>query len=84
MMETLRKRLLYKATHRGMQETDKLIGGFAINELSNLNEDLLNKFDLILDVPDVDLLNWILARETVPEAYDNEIMDLLIKFMKGL
>jgi antitoxin CptB len=84
MMETLRKRLLYKATHRGMQETDKLIGGFAINELSNLNEDLLNKFDLILDVPDVDLLNWILAREAVPEAYDNEIMDLLIKFMKGL
>jgi antitoxin CptB len=83
-METLRKRLLYKANHRGMQETDKIIGGFAEQELANLSEALLHEFDTMLDVPDVDLLSWILAREPIPGAYDNEIMGLLIKFKEGL
>ena len=83
-METTRKRLLYKATHRGMQETDKLIGGFAEQELANLSEALLHDFDVMLDVPDADLLNWILGREAIPEAYNNEIMSLLIKFKEGL
>lgn len=83
-METLRKRLLYKANHRGMQETDKIIGGFAVQELANLSEAQLHEFDTMLDVPDVDLLSWILAREPIPEAYDNEIMGLLIKFKEGL
>jgi|APSaa5957512535_1039671.scaffolds.fasta_scaffold164260_2 antitoxin CptB len=84
VMETLRKRLLYKATHRGMQETDKLIGGFAEQELGNLSEELLHAFDLLTDVPDADLLNWILGREAIPEAYDNEIMGLIIKFKESL
>ena len=83
-METLNKRLLYKATHRGMQETDKLIGGFAEQELANLCEDLLHDFDLLMDAPDTDLLNWILGREAIPEAYDNEIMELIIKFKESL
>ena len=84
VMETLRKRLLDKATHRGMQETDKLIGGFAEQELGNLSEELLHAFDLLTDVPDADLLNWILGREAIPEAYDNEIMGLIIKFKESL
>ncbi|MFP6710449.1 MAG: succinate dehydrogenase assembly factor 2 [Rhodospirillales bacterium] len=83
-METLRKRLLYKATHRGMQETDKIIGGFAEQELANLSADLLDDFDRLLDVPDVDLLNWILAREATPAAYDTEIMGLIVKFKESL
>ncbi len=83
-METLNKRLLYKATHRGMQETDKLIGDFAEQELANLREDLLHDFDLLMDAPDTDLLNWILGREAIPEAYDNEIMWLIIKFKESL
>jgi succinate dehydrogenase flavin-adding protein (antitoxin of CptAB toxin-antitoxin module) len=37
-----------------------------------------------LDVPDVDLLNWILAREATPAAYDTEIMGLIVKFKESL
>ncbi len=83
-METLRKRLLYKATHRGMQETDKLIGGFAVLEMENLSESLLHDLDVLLDVPDADLLDWILGRDAIPDAYDNKIMGLIIKFKESL
>ena len=83
-METLRKRIFYKATHRGMQETDKIIGGFAEQELEKLSKDYLYDFDKLLDVPDVDLLNWILGNEEVPESFDNEIFRLIVVFKESL
>ena len=83
-METLRKRIFYKATHRGMQETDKIIGGFAELELEKLSKDYLYDFDKLLDVPDVDLLNWILGNEEVPELFDNEIFRLIVVFKESL
>ena len=83
-METLRKRIFYKATHRGMQETDKIIGGFAEQELEKLSKDYLYDFDKLLDVPDVDLLNWILGNEEVPESFDNEIFRLIVAFKESL
>ena len=83
-METLRKRIFYKATHSGMQETDKIIGGFAEQELEKLSKDYLYDFDKLLDVPDVDLLNWILGNEEVPELFDNEIFRLIVVFKESL
>ena len=83
-METLRKRIFYKATHRGMQETDKIIGGFAQQQLEKLSKDYLYDFDKLLDVPDVDLLNWILGNEEVPESFDNEIFRLIVVFKESL
>ena len=83
-METLRKRIFYKANHRGMQETDKIIGGFAEQELKNLSRDDLHDFDKLLDIPDVDLLNWILGREDVPKLFDNKIFRKIVNFMESL
>ena len=67
-----------------MQETDKIIGGFAEQELEKLNKDYLYDFDKLLDVPDVDLLNWILGNEEVPESFDNEIFRLIVVFKESL
>ena len=83
-METLRKRLLYKATHRGMQETDKIIGGFAQQELAGLNAEMLADLDRLLDVPDIDLLNWIMGRDALPEAHNNPLFEAIIEFKESL
>lgn len=83
-METLRKKILYKATHRGTKEADRLIGDFAVSEVSNLDEKLLNEFDLLLDVPDVDLVNWVLEREPVTKEYNNNILRQIKIFKESL
>ena len=83
-METLRKRIFFKATHRGMQETDKILGGFAVEELDTLSEPLLHEFDKLLDAPDGDLLNWIFGRVDIPEPLDNKIFHLIIKYKESL
>ncbi len=83
-METLRKKILYKATHRGTKEADRLIGDFAVSEVSNLDEKLLNEFDLLLDVPDVDLVNWVLEREPVKKEYNNNVLRQIKIFKESL
>ena len=83
-METLRKKILYKATHRGTKEADRLIGGFAVSELGNLDDKLLNEFDLLLDVPDVDLVNWVLEREPALKKYNNNILQRIKIFKESL
>tara|TARA_B100001142_G_C13777917_1_gene439879 strand:- start:228 stop:479 length:252 start_codon:yes stop_codon:yes gene_type:complete len=83
-METLRKRIFYKATHRGMRETDKIFGEFLIKNLNSLDKNLLGDLDKLLDLADVDLLNWILGREEVPKEFDNEIFRLLVSFKESL
>ena len=79
-MDPYRKRLLYKANHRGMKETDKLIGNFALARMSSLSEQELSSFDRLLDEADNDLLNWIMGREKVPAWVDSHLVNQIILF----
>ena len=56
-----------------MHEMDKIFSKFLDRELENLDRDLLNDFDKLLDETDIDLLNWILGRDEVPEQFDKII-----------
>ena len=81
-MNQFRKRLLYKATHRGMKEADRLIGDFALARIGILSESQLTSFDLLLDESDNDLLKWIMEREEVPEWVDSNLITEIINFNK--
>ena len=83
-MDLYRKRLLYKATHRGMKETDTLIGGFAKAQLDLLSDVQLASFDALLDEEDNDLLNWIMEREDAPKRIDSQLLNQIITFNGGL
>ena len=83
-MDLYRKRLLYKATHRGMKETDTLIGGFAKAQLEFLSDVQLASFDALLDEEDNDLLNWIMEREDAPKRIDSQLLNQIITFNGGL
>lgn len=62
-----RRRLLFRAEHRGTKEADLLIGGFVRRELAALTEEELDQLEAILDMPDVDLTEWLMGRRAVPE-----------------
>ena len=79
-MDPYRKRLIYKATHRGMKETDKLIGSFALARIVTFSERELTSFDRLLDESDNDLLNWIMRREEVPTRVDSKLITQIILF----
>ena len=83
-MDVTRKRLLYKAIHRGTKETDKIIGGFAEAYLDAMPEDVLMSFDRLLDESDHALLDWIMGAEPVPSRVDANLLCKIRSFKDAL
>lgn len=70
-----RKRLLYRATHRGTKEADVIIGGFFQENVAHLAETRLDEAEAFLELSDLDLVAWIMGREPIPERWKGSILD---------
>ncbi|CEF55722.1 FAD assembly factor SdhE [Acetobacter ghanensis] len=62
-----RRRLKFRANHRGTFETDILIGGFVEETADTLNAEQLTDMEAILEMPDPDLTDWLFGRLALPE-----------------
>ena len=69
-----RRRLFYRATHRGTQETDLLVGGFVARHLSGFTPDQLDELETILELPDTDLADWLTGRRPIPRDLASELL----------
>jgi antitoxin CptB len=78
--ENRRKRLRFRAWHRGTKEMDLLIGSFADAKLSGFGSDQLDRFEALLDVPEPVVYDWILGRSAPPADFDNDVIRLLLAF----
>ena len=79
-IEITRKRLLWRATHRGIREMDILVGGFAITRLSTMTAADLRQFEVLLELPDQDLLSWATAIEPVPQKLRCQLLDDILQY----
>jgi antitoxin CptB len=83
-LDARHKRLLFQSRHRGMQENDLLLGGFAEGNMATLDDAGLDSFERLLDEGDNDLFNWISGKEPVPASFDDELMARLKDFRNSL
>ena len=60
--EITRKRLLWRAMHRGIKEMDLVVGGFAAKRLAGMSTGELALFEMLLEIPDQELLSWVTAQ----------------------
>jgi antitoxin CptB len=65
-LDVRRRRLLYRATHRGTFENDILLGGFVQRHIASLQESDLAGLEELLDIPDNQLADWLTGREPIP------------------
>ena len=65
-LDTRRRRLLYRATHRGTQENDILFGGFVRRHIATFDELELAAVEALLGVPDNELADWLTGRIPLP------------------
>ncbi|MEI6559091.1 MAG: succinate dehydrogenase assembly factor 2 [Rhodospirillaceae bacterium] len=79
-LEVRRKRLRFRAWHRGMRESDLLLGNFADAHAGGFDEAQLDRFETLLEVADADIYNWYAGREPVPPEYNHDVMALLQAF----
>ena len=79
-LELTRKRLLWRAHHRGIREMDLVMGGFATDNLKNMSEAELAQFSILLDIPDQELLAWLTDQETVPPNMASTMLAKMLAF----
>ncbi len=78
--EVLKKKIIYRSTHRGSKEMDILLGNFVKKYVDKLtNEDLLN-LDNILKIEDEVLYRWYFDKNINEIIPKNKISELLKKF----
>ncbi len=79
-LEVRRRRALFRSQHRGMKETDVLLGRFAENRLGAMAADELTRFEALLEESDNDLYNWIMGRDEVPDDADPALIEIIKDF----
>lgn len=77
-LETVRKRLAWRASRRGIKEMDILVGGYADAKLATMTPQELVHFEALLEIPDQHLLSWVTRQEDVPDNMRSPmLMDIL-------
>jgi antitoxin CptB len=74
------RRLLFRSWHRGIRETDLLLGRFADAHIADLSDGDLDEYERLLDVPDYDLYAWVSGECEVPEDYRSELLQRISRF----
>jgi antitoxin CptB len=79
-IDVMRKRLMWRASHRGIKEMDLIAGGFAAARLATMSEAELDEFASLMELPDQDLLSWVTQQEEVPLHLRTVLLLELISF----
>lgn len=82
-LDLRRRKLLFRAWHRGMRETDLIMGRFADRNIEILSDPELTEFERLIDVLDRDLLSWVTGEEAVPPDYDTPLFRRLREFHRS-
>ena len=75
-----RRRLRYRAWHRGTREMDLVLGPFADAHLEGYGTAELDRLETLMDEEDTDLLKWVMGQEPVPADADAELLATLIAY----
>ena len=69
-----RRRLLYRATHRGTYENDILLGGFVQRHIDAMDESELAALETLLEWPENELADWLTGRLPIPADADTQML----------
>jgi antitoxin CptB len=73
-LDARRRRLLFRATHRGTYENDILLGGFVQRHLAAFDDSEIGALEQILELPDNDLADWLTGRSLIPVEVDTPLL----------
>ena len=74
-----RRRIAYRAWHRGTRESDMMVGGFADRYSAGWSVAELDWFETLLEENDVDIMAWGLGRQPAPEHLQGALMDAFLR-----
>jgi antitoxin CptB len=78
-IEDRRKKLIFRAWHRGTREMDLLLGSFADAYVHTLDGTGLDQFEHLLTCSDPDLYDWKCERGAPGAGDDSPVMQAFLK-----
>jgi antitoxin CptB len=75
-----RRRALYRATHRGTQEMDYLLGRFAVSAIATLGEADIAALERLVELPDPEIEACVTLGFGVGDAGVDELIDRVRRF----
>lgn len=78
-LENRRRRLLFRAWHRGIKELDLIFGNFVEANVQDFSDEDCAWFESLFEEQDHEILTWVTKGENVPEKFQGEMMDRLQK-----
>jgi antitoxin CptB len=79
-LDPRRKRLLWRASHRGLKEMDLILGGFAKSRIGNMTITDLEALEAIIELPDQELLTWATKVTPVPQEHASPLLLEMLAF----
>lgn len=79
-LDPRRRRILFRAWHRGIREMDLVFGQFANNELAGLPESDLDELETIMAEEDNDLVKWVIGEWPVPERFRTPLFARIVAY----
>jgi antitoxin CptB len=82
-LDDRRKRLRFRAWHRGTREMDLVLGRFVDANVTALTEDEIAALEALMEAPDPELYLWIAGTADVPSNFDSPLFRRIAAFHKG-
>lgn len=73
-----RKRLRYRAWHRGTKEMDLVLGPFCDANIEGFDAVSLDRLEALMNEEDPPLLKWVMQQEEPPAHVDRDFLDRVI------
>jgi antitoxin CptB len=73
-----RKRLRYRAWHRGTKEMDLILGPFADAHVEHYDTAQLDSLEALMDEEDPPLLTWVMGQAEPPAHVDRDFLAIVI------
>ena len=74
------RRLLFRSWHRGIRETDLLLGRFADAWIGEMTDAELDEYERLLEVPDHDIYGWVTGELEIPQDYRTALLSRIAHF----
>lgn len=77
--EILKKKLLYRSTHRGCKEMDLMLSTFIKSKIDSFEPDGLALLDDFINENELEIMEWIIESKNIPSKY-NSLVKKIVKF----
>jgi antitoxin CptB len=79
-LDPRRRRLLFRANHRGSHENDLLLGGYVTRHIHDLPDREMDALEEVMELPDADLADWLTGRRPIPPDVDSPLLRAIRAF----